>query len=91
VAGSWLGRNAVQRLRAGGVIKGDDDGEEKFDAWAVKHRAWAVLLAAVVFGLLAWWLAVKYDGATLGEIALYALILVPLGIVCTLVRIKRQK
>lgn len=94
MAGSWLGRNAVERLRAGGVIKHDDKGEEKFDDWAVEHRVWAVLLAVVVFGLTAWWLAVKYDGAAPGEIALYALILVPFGIGYTLVelaRIKRAK
>jgi hypothetical protein len=94
VVGYWLGQNTVKRLRRGGVIKQDDDGGKKFDDWAVKHRAWGVLLAAVVFSLLAWWLAVKYDGATAGEIALYSLILVPCGIIYTLVklaRIKREK
>jgi hypothetical protein len=50
-----------------------------------------VLLAVVVFGLLAWWMAVRYDGAAPGEIALYSLILVPFGIVYTLVKLARIK
>ena len=91
MVGSWLGRNAVQRLRAGGVIKKDDNGEEEFDDWAVEHRVWAVLLAAVLFGLTAWWMAVKYDGAAPGEIALYSLILVPFGVIYTLVKLARIK
>lgn len=91
MAGSWLGRNAVKRLRAGGVLKPDDKGEEEFDDWAVGHRVWAVLLAVVVFGLTAWWMAVKYDGAAPGEIARYSLILVPFGIGYTLVKLARIK
>ncbi|WP_158104486.1 hypothetical protein [Amycolatopsis kentuckyensis] len=50
-----------------------------------------MLLAVVVFGLTAWWMAVKYDGAAAGEIALYSLVLVPFGIIYTLVKLAKIK
>ncbi|WIX84634.1 hypothetical protein [Amycolatopsis sp. DG1A-15b] len=66
----------------------------KLESWAVGHRAWACLFVAVLGGVLAWWLTVKYGRPSTGEFVFWAAIVIPVGIGHTwfvLTRLKRRR
>ncbi|MDQ7809371.1 hypothetical protein Q5425_37075 [Amycolatopsis sp. A133] len=71
----------------------DDRRSAAFDAWAARHRLLMTSLATVLFAWFAWYLSVRRDGATAGEIVFWELIVVPIGTVSAwlaLTRIRRR-
>jgi hypothetical protein len=63
----------------------------KLDSWSARHRLWSYAFVAVVGVVFAWLISVKYDGVTIGEVALWSLVLVPIGVVGEWIRSSRVK
>jgi hypothetical protein len=84
-----LGRS----LRSPRQIEQDERRSAAFDAWAARHRVLVTSLAALFFIWFAWYLSVRRDGATTGEIIFWELIVVPIGTISawvSLTRIRRR-
>lgn len=64
----------------------------KLDSWSARHRLWSCAFVAVVAVGFAWLVSVKYDGATIGEVALWwSSVLVPIGVIGEWIRSARVK
>lgn len=93
MSGNWNGLELGRKLRSPRAARKDAERSARIDAWAARHWVLTMLGVAALCALAAWWLAVKRDGATTGELVFWVLVLVPAGLVSTwiaLARIRRR-
>ncbi|ANN17799.1 hypothetical protein SD37_20530 [Amycolatopsis orientalis] len=89
--GSWIGRELAIKVRSRRAARLDAERSAKVDAWAGKHRVLSTFASGLIFAAIAWWMAERRDGSTLGEILVWELVLVPAGLIsawiaCTRIR-----
>jgi hypothetical protein len=83
MAGTPLQQRLRKALHSPDSIERQDRRSADQEAWAARHRSWVTLAAAVLCGLAAWWISGKHGEPTVGEAALWAAVLVPLGTIHT--------
>jgi hypothetical protein len=87
--GIRLGQKIGRSLQTPRARERDRRISAQVDSWAARHRLLVTVLAAVFYAWFAWYLSVRRDGATTGEIVFWELIVVPVGTVATWIAITR--
>jgi hypothetical protein len=86
-----LGSKLGKRWASPQAVERNERRSAKLDSWSARHRLWSCAFVAVVAVGFAWLISVKYDGATIGEVVLWSLVLVPIGVLGEWIRVTRVK
>jgi hypothetical protein len=86
-----LGQKLGRKWASPQAIERGERLNARLDSWAARHRLLVTSLAAVFCGWFAWYLSVRRDGATTGEIVFWELIVVPVGTVSAWIAVTRLR